>query len=140
MLGYISWRQFVYSCISCLLSADLFMLLLFSHFLFSFRLIVILYTLFICTCTFLFLIHSLGRFWRPWICMSRYWTLYYIIRCSLSSYALRGAGVSTYFSIIAFFFIPVDFVIFLILYILLSVVIPFLYSCDIMCGHSFLVL
>ena len=38
------------------------------------------------------------------------------------------------------FFISVDSVVFLILYTLLSFIIPFLYSYDIMCGHLYVVL
>ena len=62
MLGYTSWHQlFVYSCISCILSADLFVLLLFSYLLFS-----ALNLLLFCThCLYaraLFLMRSLGRF------------------------------------------------------------------------------
>ena len=67
MLGYTSWHQLiVYSCISCLLSADLLMLLLFSYlsvislscylFIFCLQFIILwyMYTLFICTSTFSF--------------------------------------------------------------------------------------
>ena len=64
MLGYTSWHQlFVYSCISCLLFAYLFMLLLFSYLLFLvLDLLLFLYTLFICTSISPFLMHSLGCF------------------------------------------------------------------------------
>ena len=59
-----------------------------------------------------------------------------LITCSMKLDMLRGAGVSLYHSdVIAFLFIPDDSVIFLILYTLLSLIFPFLYSYDIMCGY-----
>ena len=63
-----------------------------------------------------------------------------LIRCSMRLDMLQGAGVSFYlFWYYFFLFILVDSVVFLILY-LLSVVILFLYSGDIMCGRSYIVL
>ena len=53
---------------------------------------------------------------------------------------LRGDGVSLYLFCYYCLFISVDYVVSLILYTLLSVVIPFLYPFDIMCGHSYIVL
>jgi len=47
---------------------------------------------------------------------------------------------STYLGIIIFPSIPFDSIVFLILYTLLSVIVPFLYSYNIMCGHSYVVL
>ena len=35
-------------------------------------------------------------FWRPWICMSRYWTLVLLCRCSMRWYTLRGTGRSLF--------------------------------------------
>jgi len=75
----------VYSCFTCLLSARLFMLLLFSCLfimLFSYLmsaviLVIILCTLFICTSSPLYTHTHQVAFWRPWICTSRYWTLYF---------------------------------------------------------------
>jgi len=46
----------------------------------------------------------------------------------------------THSGFIVFLFIPVDSVVFLILYTLLRVINSFLYSYDIMCGHPYVVL
>ena len=143
MLGYTSWHQlFVYSCISRLLSADLFMLLLFSYLLFS-----TLDLLLFCThCLYarafpLFLCTHYVTYWRPWIRASRTGCFTLLIRCLMRLACYKKLEfLSIYSGIIVFLFIPVDSVIFLILYTLLSVVILFLYSCDIMCGHSYVVL
>jgi len=44
-----------------------------------------------------FLIHSLGRFWRPWICTFRYWICFIsVIRCSMSSCMLRVVSFSLF--------------------------------------------
>jgi len=53
-----------------------------------------------------FLIHLLGRFWRRWICMSRYW-IYFIsvIRCSMSSCMFEESGVSPYLILISYSFL-----------------------------------
>jgi len=82
MLGYISWHQLFYSYISCLLSADLFMLL-FSYLLFTVYHVIQLSSVYGLSCYYyvhtiymhghflLFLHTHWVTFWRPWICMSR---------------------------------------------------------------------
>ena len=64
-----------------------------------------------------------------------------LIRSSMRLDMLRGAGVSLYiFWYFCIFFIPVDSVVSLLHYTLLSIIIPFLYSYDILCGHLYVVL
>ena len=80
-------------------------------------------TLFICTNTFLFLTHS---------CTLRYWMFYVIDQVfdwdrtcceELEFFSIHS-------SIIVFLFVPIDYAVFLILYTLLSVIIPlFLFIC-----------
>jgi len=131
MLCYTSWHQlFVYSCISRLLSADLFMLLLFSYLLSSTLdlLLSCTYCLYAQALPFSYtLIKSLlmtrDSHVQIWICFIS------VIRCSTRRAGCEESGVSSYLILIFLPpFIPFDSVVFLILYTLLSVIIPFLYS------------
>jgi len=73
-------------------------------FIYSFRHVIIIYTLFIYTSTFAFFLHTHWvAFWRPWICTSRYWMLYSIdqvfveIECFTRtwSFSLFDSGILT---------------------------------------------
>ena len=106
MLGYTSWHQLlVYSCISCLLSKHMFMLLLFSCLfiiLFSYLisaviLVIILCTLLICTSFLPLHTHSPGRFLTTLdLHVQILDALFLLFRCSLRLYASRSAGNSPY--------------------------------------------
>ena len=92
MIGYTSWHQLVitvvllvfylhafscncYSvvCLSCYLVS--LWLMLFSYLMTAVYLVIILCTLFTCTSSPLYTHTHQVAFWRPWISMSRYWTL-----------------------------------------------------------------
>ena len=115
MLGYTSWRQLViYSYFTCLLSARLFMLLLFSCLfimLFSYPITAVYLAIILCTLLYarvlLFTHTHQVAFWCPWICTSRYWTLVLLCRCSMRPYILRGAWVSLWFWYSHLSYIPV---------------------------------
>ena len=147
MLGYTLWHQlFVYSCFTCLLSARLFMLLLFSclfimlfsYLIFAVSLVIILCTLFICTSSPLYT-HSLGRFLTTLdLHVQILDALFLLCRCPMRLYALRGAGRSPYSIPVFLSFLPSYY--FLILVISDSVVIPVLHLYDIMCGCLYVIL
>ena len=141
MLGYTYWHQlFVHSCISCLLSMHMFMLLLFSYLfimLFSYLLsivylVIILCTLFICTSSPFYTHTHQVAFWWPWICTSKYWTLCFY--CSgvgwdhtyceeLESLSDSGILISLFFLLFSYSW-----------YIRFSCYSTFFHLYDIMCG------
>ena len=137
MLGYTSWHQlFVYSCISYFLSADLFMLLLFSYLLIVVYDVVIVYTIYMHE-NFLFLHTHWVASWRPWICTSRLDALFQLFRCWMRLYMLQAAGISFYlfwYSDLPFYFYLCTF---LDSCISDSVFILVLYLYDIMRGYLY---
>jgi len=90
---------------------------------------------------FSFLIHSLGRFWRPWIYTSRYWICFIlVIRCSMSHACCDKFEVSPYLILV---FLPPFyscFYTFLDSFISDSVFILFLYLYDIIRGCLYVIL
>ena len=105
MLGYTFWHQlFVYSCISCLLSTHLFMLLLFSYLFIMWYLVIFclqfILLLFCARCLYARAlpfthIHSLGRFLTTLdLHVQILDALFLLCRCSMWLYAQRRTGRS----------------------------------------------
>ena len=128
MLGYILWHQlFVYSCFTCLLSARLFMLLLFSCLfimLFSYPMFAVILLLFCAHYLYARAVlfthtHSLGRLWRPWIACPGYWISSYIVQVFVELVRFVGSWTFSLLILVYFpFFTPA--IIFWFLYITLS--------------------
>jgi len=55
------------------------LLILIFSVIFYFSIRMLLFTFFYARALFLYT-HSLGRFWRPWICTSRYWMFYALVQ------------------------------------------------------------